>query len=232
MKKLLVFQHIKREHPSLIAEYANERGLSLDIVPLYGKYSMPIVADYDAVVILGGSMGVYEEYSGKADELSAIRANLDTVPMLGICLGAQLLAYAHGGSVYPYVKDGKRCKEIGYYQVQLTQEGLSSPLFRGFEDTFSVLQWHGDTFDIPEGGALLATDSICPHQAFSRGNSYGVQFHIEATPEIVADWLNEDKEWASADFSLNESVVFKEAERLAPVMRAQCFRMMDNFLSV
>ncbi|MBX9765367.1 glutamine amidotransferase, partial [Patescibacteria group bacterium] len=210
----------------------HERGITLDIVPLYDTYTMPDVSGYDALVILGGSMGVYEEYPGKADELSAITTHIGAVPMLGICLGAQLLAHALGANVYPYFKDGKRCKEIGYYSVELTPEGARSPLFAGFAQTFSALQWHGDTFDMPHGAELLVTDSVCPHQAFSWKNAYGIQFHVEATPEIVSDWLHEDHEWARADFELNERAIAKEAARLAPVMREQCFRMMDNFLNV
>ncbi|MBY0539717.1 type 1 glutamine amidotransferase [Patescibacteria group bacterium] len=232
MKKILVFQHIKREHPSLVAEYAAERGITLDIIPLYDTHTIPKVSDYDALVVLGGSMGVYEEYPGKVDELSAISAHIGTVPMLGICLGAQLLAHALGAKVYPYFKEGKRCKEIGYYDVQLTPEGVQSPLFQGFAHTFPVLQWHGDTFDMPEGAALLVTDATCPHQAFSWKNAYGVQFHVEATPEIVSDWLHEDREWASADFSLNDRAIAERAQLLAPAMHEQCYRLMDNFLSV
>jgi GMP synthase-like glutamine amidotransferase len=232
MKKLLVFQHIKREHPSLVAEYAEARGYSMDVVPLYDAHTIPKVSDYDALVVLGGSMGVYEEYLGKTDELSAISAHIGTVPMLGICLGAQLLAHALGAKVYPYFKEGKRCKEIGYYDVQLTPEGVRSPLFRNFMQTFPVLQWHGDTFDMPEGAELLVTDSVCPHQSFSWKNAYGVQFHVEATPEIVSDWLHEDREWASTDFALNDAVVAQEALRHAPAMRTQCYTMMDNFLSL
>ncbi len=232
MKKILVFQHMKREHPSLIAEYAAERGMTLHVVPLYDVHTIPDVSAYDALIVLGGSMGVYDEYPGKTEELSAIKANIGVVPILGICLGAQLLAHALGAKVYPYVKDGAHIKEVGYYDVHLTPEGMAHPLFKNFEPVFPALQWHGDTFDMPEGAALLATDSLCPHQAFSYKNAYGVQFHVEATPEIVSDWLHEDREWASTDFALDERAIAEEARRHAPMMRTQCYTMMDNFLSI
>lgn len=232
MKKILVFQHIKREHPSLIAEYATERGMTLDVVPLFETNTIPDVSAYDALIVLGGPMGVYEEYQGKTEELTAIKSHIGSVPMLGICLGAQLLAYALGASVYPWQKDGKRCKEIGYYDIALTPEGQAGGLFSGFPSQFAALQWHGDTFDLPQGATLLATDSECPHQAFSYGNAYGVQFHVEATPEIVSDWVHEDRAWITQGFALDEKKIADDAQRLAPVMRAQCFRMLDNFLSV
>ena len=232
MKKILIFQHIKREHPSLIAEYAAERGMTLDVIPLFETTDIPEVSSYDALIVLGGPMGVYEEYEGKTEELTAIKANIGTVPMLGICLGAQLLAHALGASVYPWEKEGKRCKEIGYYDITLTPEGVGGGLFSGFSSKFIALQWHGDTFDLPEGATLLATDSECPHQAFSWKNAFGVQFHVEATPEIVADWVHEDRAWTNAGFALDEEKIAADAERLAPVMREQCFRMLDNFLSL
>lgn len=232
MKKILVFQHIKREHPSLIAEYATERGIGLEVIPLFETTTIPDVATYDGLIVLGGPMGVYEEYLGKTEELEAIKANIGTVPMLGICLGAQLLAHALGASVYPWQREGKRCKEIGYYDISLTEEGAAGKLFSGFSPKFSALQWHGDTFDLPVGAVLLATDSECPHQAFSYGNTYGVQFHVEATPEIVSDWIHEDREWTHSGFDLDENKIASDAQRLAPIMREQCFRMLDNFLSV
>lgn len=232
MKKILVFQHIQREHPSLIAEYASERGMTLDVIPLFQTTAIPEVSAYDALIVLGGPMGVYEEYPGKTEELAAISAHTGTVPMLGICLGAQLLAHALGASVYPWQKDGKRCKEIGYYNITLTAEGSAGDLFSGFPSEFTALQWHGDTFDLPKGATLLATDSECPHQAFSKGTTYGVQFHVEATPEIVLDWVREDRKWINAGFALDEKKIADDAERLAPIMREQCFRMLDNFLLV
>lgn len=232
MKKILVFQHIKREHPSLIAEYATERGMTLDVIPLFETTQIPEVSAYDGLIILGGPMGVYEEYQGKNEELVAITSHIGTVPMLGICLGAQLLAHALGASVYPWQKDGKQCKEIGYYDIALTSGGGAVGLFSGFPSKFTALQWHGDTFDLPEGATLLATDSECPHQAFSWKNAYGVQFHVEATPDIVSDWIHEDRVWTNTSFVLDEKKIITDAERLAPVMREQCFRMLDNFLSV
>src|SRR5204863_2879167 len=106
---------------------------------------------------------------------------------LGVCLGAQLLAKAVGAEVYRH-----RQKEIGWYGIELTPEALDDPLFAGLPSTQTVFQWHGDTFDLPEGAVLLAKGATCRHQAFRLGRAaYGVQFHPEMTLEMVGDWLDQ-----------------------------------------
>jgi GMP synthase-like glutamine amidotransferase len=109
------------------------------------------------------------------------------IPVLGICLGAQLLAKALGAAVYP-----NRIKEIGWYEIALTAEAASDPLFEGCSPRQTVFQWHGDTFDLPAGAVHLATSPLCRHQAFRYGPSaYGLQFHAEMTAALVDDWLGE-----------------------------------------
>ena len=232
MKRVLVFQHIEREHPSIIAAYAAARGVELHVVKLWEEGPIPAPESYDALIVLGGPMGVYEDYPRMREELAAIKAAVNAVPILAICLGAQLLAHVLGASVYPYMKDGKRIKEIGYSAVSLTEAGEKSPLFVGLPKESTVLQWHGDTFDLPEGAELLATNAVCPNQAFAFGDAYGLQFHAEATPEIVADWVREDAAWTHDGFDMDDARVLRDAEELAPVMKEYCYRMMDNFLSV
>jgi GMP synthase (glutamine-hydrolysing) len=109
------------------------------------------------------------------------------LPVLGICLGSQLLAKALGSQVY-----ANPVKEIGWYTVDLTTEAAGDALFRDAAKAETVFQWHGDTFDLPPGATLLATAPGCRHQAFRQGaNAYGLQFHIEVTADIIADWLHE-----------------------------------------
>ena len=232
MRKILVFQHIPREHASHIASYADERSYDLDVVRFWEPYSIPRVEAYDGLVVLGGTMGAYEEFPWKEEELSAIADHVGNVPMLGVCLGAQLIAYALGADVYPHKRDGKHIKEVGHYTVELTEEGKGSPLFKGFPHTMRVLQWHGDTFDLPENAVHLAKGDGCLNQAFSYGNAYGLQFHFEITADLLRTIAESDKEWAQRDFSLDEEKLFREAEELEPMMKKRCFQLMDNFLSV
>ena len=231
MKKILVFQHIERENPGFIADYVADRNRELDLAALWGEYYMPELGNYDALIVLGGPMGAYEEYPGKAEEIHALKNAIGTIPVLGICLGAQLIAHALGAKVYPHVVDGKHIKEVGYYDVALTEEGKAHRLFKGFPPEFKVLQWHGDTFDVPEGGELLAESPLCKNQAFSYGDStYGLQFHIEAPPKMVETWIREDSSWTHKDFAFDEERAAKEAHELAPVLKEHFYRLMDNFL--
>src|SRR5579872_6686983 len=98
--KFLVFQHVPHEHPGLITEYCKNNNIELSIIELWKPYSIPKAEDFDALIIMGGPMGVYEDYPSKNDEISFIKEALDKIPILGFCLGSQLLAYALGAKVY------------------------------------------------------------------------------------------------------------------------------------
>ena len=108
--------------------------------------------------------------------------------MLGVCLGAQLIARALGSRVYRNTE-----KEIGWSPLHFTPAAASDPLFRGFSSPETVFQWHAETFDLPPEAEHLAYSSACRHQGFRVGrNVYGIQFHLEVTPEIVEEWLRQD----------------------------------------
>jgi GMP synthase (glutamine-hydrolysing) len=138
---------------------------------------------------MGGPMNVedYARYPFLLNELNLIENVLkEGKPVLGICLGAQLIAKALGGRVYP-----NQYKEVGWYPVSLTEEGMKDPLFAGVPSHFDVLHWHGDTFDLPDGAIHLARSQRCEVQAFRWGYStYAIQFHLEVTPQMVREWCS------------------------------------------
>jgi len=180
----IVLQHVAWEGPGLIAFEARERGLFLDVRRLDQGDSIP---NPDRVEVMGGPMGVYETDKNPhlAEECRLIRELAHrNRPVLGVCLGAQLLASSLGAKVYP-----GRQAEVGYGTVELTPEGKQDSLFQSVEGPVPVFHRHGDMFDLPEGAVLLASSKEYSHQAFRFGGcAYGLQFHVEPDSETWSSW--------------------------------------------
>lgn len=186
MPSLVAIRHVPFENLDGFAAPLAARGYSISYreAPV-DDLSAADLFDADLLVVLGGPIGAYEDalYPFLNGELALIERRLrQGRPVLGICLGAQLMARALGARVYP----GK--KELGWAPLQLTEAGRLSPL-RFIEPATKVLHWHGDTFDLPAGASHLAATAENPHQAFSLGrHALGLQFHIEATAMGLERW--------------------------------------------
>lgn len=144
---------------------------------------------HDGLVVLGGPMNAdeAEKYPHLSFELELITDAIHReLPVLGVCLGAQLIAKTLGSRVYP-----NRVKEIGWYDLAPTPPGVADSLFAHFRTTEKVFQWHGDTFDIPSKAIHLASSPLCANQAFRYGkNVYGLQFHLEVNEAMILGWLD------------------------------------------
>ncbi|OGQ51990.1 MAG: hypothetical protein A3J24_12560 [Deltaproteobacteria bacterium RIFCSPLOWO2_02_FULL_53_8] len=189
MSDILVIQHVESEGLGIISSLLNVTGHTVDIVRVFKGDGVPRnILGYRGLIVLGGPMGVYEQetYPFLGAEIALIESALKAdVPMLGICLGAQLLARAAGAKVY---KGG--AKEIGWYKVRQTPAGAAERLLLGFPEEYTVFQWHGDTFDVPSGAVNLASSALFPNQFIKVGScAYGIQFHLEVTEPMVAQWL-------------------------------------------
>lgn len=189
MKPVLVLQHVRRETLGSLESVLRQAGLTWQYVELFT--GVPERLDLDrasGLIVLGGPMNVDEtdRYPFLAAEVQWIRQAVQrSLPMLGICLGSQLLAKAFGARVFP-----NPVKEIGWYEVELTPAAAEDLLFAQCPPRPVVFQWHGDTFDLPPEAVLLATSPLCRHQAFRIGRqAYGLQFHIEMTAELIDTWL-------------------------------------------
>lgn len=187
MRECLAVRHVAFEDAGLLAGLLEERGFSLCYLEAgIEKIERDTLLSPDLVIVLGGPIGVYEEaqYPFLNGEIAAVRARLDAKkPMVGICLGAQLMAYALGAEVKPGPE-----KEIGWAPVELTEAGEKSVL-APLKDV-PVLHWHGDAFGLAKGAENLAKTPVCPHQAFQIGkHALGLQFHVEADPARIEQWL-------------------------------------------
>jgi len=194
VSEFLVLQHIECEDLGTIANAMSQRGIGYRYVRLFDGEPVPHdPGTFNGIIILGGPMNVYEEdkYPYLKDEDILIKkAVMNDMPVLGICLGGQLIAKAAGAQVHKGTK-----KEIGWYKLSLTEDSRQDRIFNALPQELSVFQWHGDTFDIPEGATRLAGSGLFPNQAYRIGSRvYGIQFHLEVTKEMINQWITEYRE--------------------------------------
>lgn len=185
--RLLVLQHISCEHPGAFSDVIAERGVEAVAVELDAGESPPDWRKFDAVLAMGGPMGAGDEaeHPWLADEKALVREAVGAGhAFLGVCLGVQLLAASLGAPVHAVERP-----EVGLLDVELTDEGRADPLFAGLDDRFVSLQWHGDSFELPDGAVHLARSEQVANQAFRAGErAYGVQFHLEVTGAMAREW--------------------------------------------
>lgn len=194
-----VIQHVAFEDPGLVIEVGRAHGLDLEIRHMHRGDPVPPADATEGLVVMGGPMGVYE--ADRHPHLHAVERLLAEavdrkLPVLGICLGAQLLASALGARVAKGPS-----QEIGFGTVELTREGAADPLLGGFGPRLSVFHWHGDTFERPPNTDILASSDAYPHQAFRVREqvAYGLQFHVEPNARVWQEWLPSLPEGVTAD---------------------------------
>jgi GMP synthase-like glutamine amidotransferase len=185
MTRIHCFQHVSFETPAHLTDWAAEHHYPVTTTRFYEGELPPEVRDYDWLVVLGGPMGANDEatHPWLTVELGAIEAALTAgKTVVGVCLGAQLVARVLGARVYPIPE-----REIGWFEVTLTAAADRHPLTEDVPESFTPLHWHGDTFDLPSGAVHLARSEACAQQMFALGrNVLGLQFHLEMNEATVA----------------------------------------------
>lgn len=192
--KALILQNASGEGPGILGDLLDRRGWDRKTIRLHrGEVIPPDWETYHVMIVMGGPMNVYEEdtYPFLATESVVIEEGLRKgLPVLGFCLGVQLMAKASGAEVFK-----GREKEIGWYPVRLTTEGMNDPLFKSFPDEFMMFQWHRDTYHLPQGAVRLVDSENYPNQAMRIGDmSYGFQFHFEITRDMITEWLESGRD--------------------------------------
>jgi GMP synthase-like glutamine amidotransferase len=205
MKNIAVFMHVPFEGLGCIERWITKNNHTVSFTRFYEDDKLPDIDIIDWLIVMGGPMGVYDEavYPWLAEEKAFIKKAIEAEKkVLGICLGSQLIAEVLGAKVYP-----NKQKEIGWFDVTLSEKANAASLFDGFENKFPVFHWHGDTFDLPEGSKNLLSSEVCKNQAYLFNDKVlGLQFHFEVTEETLqgmvehgASELVESKTIQSAD---------------------------------
>ena len=239
---LIALQHLELEGPSRIADLALERGWTVDVRRVWRGDPVPTgLAAGQVLVVMGGPMGVGDiadaRYPFLAQEVALLKHVIAADrPVIGVCLGAQLLAHAAGASVHPLHtgEPAARHREVGWGAVTFTNDPGSAELFAGLDQSETVVHWHGDTFDLPHGATLLASTLACPNQFFRLGkHAFGLQFHVEVTADQVATWTCEDADFVrAAGGSGHDRRLLADTARLMPRHRQRGDRLIRNLLDV
>ncbi len=229
-EQIYVFQHIGCEDLGTFAAVLARRGFGADYVRLFAGDRIPgDVENARALIFLGGPMSVNDEArSGYlAEEKAVIRAALaKPMPILGVCLGAQLLAAGAGAPVYPGTHP-----EIGWEAVSLTEDGRRDPVLCGLGDLRAVFHWHGETFDLPAGAVPLASSAFTKHQAFRLGRSaYGLQFHLEVDAAMIESWVGAYPGDLGSDPDAAARRIASDTSRYVDALRPAAAQAMDRFL--
>ena len=203
-------QHVPYEGLGSIQMWADLRGCEIKGTRTYLNEPFPLNSDHDWLLIMGGPMGVYDEkeHPWLSIEKQYIRQSIQAgKTIIGICLGAQLIAHVLGAKVYP-----SPYKEIGWFPVHKTEQGKVHPMLDSIPNTFTAFHWHGDTFELPEGSIHLFQTNVCPNQAFLYDERIlGIQFHFEVTPALINQMAEHGRdELVSAKFIQEAETILEQ----------------------
>lgn len=224
-------QHVHFETPGYLLEWATTQQHTISFTKIFEGDQFPVTDEIDFLIIMGGPMGVYEEdkYAWLATEKTFIKEVIAAgKKVLGICLGAQLIAEVSGAKVYPNTQ-----KEIGWWPIRKIINEKTLPLTETLPDEFITFHWHGDTFDLPPGALHLFATSICPNQGFLLNEQVaGLQFHMEATPALVQQMAKYgQEELVTAPYIQTSGQMQELSARYAAAQQKQLLDFINRFLS-
>lgn len=224
--KVLSIQNISIEKLGNFANFLLSDGYEIEEV-LAPEQSLPRnLKDFDAIFILGGPMSVNDHLDYLLQEKLLIQKSIEHgIPLLGICLGSQLIASSCGGKVYRGPK-----KEIGWGKVNLTTDGKKNLFKHILQDQIDVFQWHGDTYTLPDKISVLSTSNLYV-QSFAFKTAYGVQFHVEITKDMVLDWIQKyQKDLKDEEIDINDLVL--DIDKRISELSKISYMIYKNFMSL
>ncbi|MDQ3753001.1 MAG: type 1 glutamine amidotransferase [Actinomycetota bacterium] len=232
MKPILCIRHQSDAPLGLAADVFTSIGAPYRYLDAWKSDEWPRAQDVSAVVVLGGGMNAqqFDAHPWLRDVHGFVEGVLERgLPLMGICLGAQIVARSLGAEVR-----SSPVREIGFHPVVATDEGRADPVLGSFASGVRVFQWHEDAFDLPEGATLLYSSFAVPYQAFRHGDRvYGTQFHFEVTPEIIARWCNDtDREEMEKYWGANAGDLLSEANRHLPRQQEAGRRTLVSFVEL
>jgi GMP synthase-like glutamine amidotransferase len=227
--KFTIFQHVPYESPGHILEWIKKNGHSIGFVNFYDHPALPEIKNTDALIVMGGPMNIHddEEYSFLADERNFLKQFiLSGKKVLGICLGAQMVADAMGAKV---MKNEHR--EIGWFQVNVQQENLPINFQDIFPNAFATFHWHGDTFDLPDNVNGFVHSEATQNQGFIHHNLAAFQFHPEMTLAGIKELVQHNAEVFKHSnlFIQSKEEILKAAKINVEFNRAILFRFLEMF---
>lgn len=224
MSEVLLVQNTRIESSGYLGELLTDDGFTISLVN--AKHETLPEKDYSLVVILGASESANDNLPYLQAEQKLIKKSVDdNIPVLGICLGSQLIAKTFEAKIYP----GPH-KEIGFYHDLIIDN--SSKLFTGFKNPFTVFHWHGDTFDLPKGATRLAHSEHYPNQAFQINSAIGLQFHLEVNEEMVNLWLDKTQEKLAQVPYIDPQKIRSDIYENISIVKSNMDNFYNNFKSV
>jgi len=218
--------HVPFEGLGCIEQWINSHGQEVTFTNLYADYQLPNPDSVDWLIVMGGPMGVYDDLSfpwllEEKEFIGQVISKGKTV--MGICLGSQLIAEVLGAKVYP-----NKQKEIGWYDVKLTDSAKALFTFSEFESQFPVFHWHGDTFDLPLGSQHLFSSEVCSNQGFLvNENVLGLQFHFEVTAESLKEMLKNGADELIESDTIQSAKKILEQKQLIESNNHKMFQILD-----
>jgi GMP synthase-like glutamine amidotransferase len=225
--KISILQHVKFEGPGYIKKWAEKNGHELEVTHIHRNSKFPDIESFDTLIVMGGPMGVNDEYAWLIKEKEFLRqAVLSEKKMIGICLGAQLIAHVLGAGV-----SKNKFKEIGWFKINIKKSGKNLQILNGLPENIDAFHWHGDTFEIPANAASLFESEACKNQGFIFENRIlGFQFHLEILKEGIENLLiNCSDELVPGKYIQGIELIRKRINEKAGAANSFMEKILNNF---